>query len=46
MKTLTEQVIHQQLAQGHSAQEILDHIMNDDLLEIAKPEDKPLLPRK
>ena len=46
MKTLTEQVIHQQLAQGRSAQEILDHIMNDDLLEITTSFDKPLLPKK
>ena len=47
MKTLSEQLIQQQLAAGHSAQEILDHIMNDDLLAIGTPEsDKLLLPRK
>ena len=46
MKTLTEQLIQQQLEAGHSAQDILDRIMNDDLLEIAPTDDKPLLPRK
>ena len=47
MKTLSEQLIQQQLASGHSAQEILDHIMNDDLLSVGSPDsDKPLLPRK
>lgn len=46
MKSLTEQVIQQQLALGHSANEILDHIMNDNLLEIISPDDKRLLPKK
>ena len=47
MKTLTEQLIGQQLAAGHSAQDILDRIMNDDLLTIGSPDsDKLLLPRK
>ena len=47
MKTLSEQLIGQQLASGHSAQDILDHIMNDDLLTIGSPgSDNPLLPKK
>ena len=46
MKTLTEQVIQQQLAQGHSAQEILDHIMNDGLLNITSDDERILLPKK
>lgn len=47
MKTLTEQVIQQQLASGRSAQEILNHIMNDNLLNIGAPDsDIPLLPKK
>ena len=47
MKTLSEQVIGQQLAAGHSAQEILDHIMNDNLLNIGAPEsNKTLLQKK
>ena len=47
MKTLTEQIISSQLAQGHSASEILDHIMNDNLLELTtlNPQN-PLLPKK
>ena len=47
MKTLSEQLIQQQLAQGRSAQEILDHIMNDDLLNIGTSNsDQLLLPKK
>ena len=47
MKTLSEQLIQQQLAAGHSAQDILDRIMNDDLLTIGAPDsDKPLLPKR
>lgn len=46
MKTLTEQLIQQQLVQGHSPQEILDHIMNDDLLEVPILENQLSLPKK
>ena len=46
MKALTEQLINQQLTLGHSPQEILDRIMNDDLLKITTPDDKTLLPKK
>ena len=47
MKTLTEQIIQQQLEAGHSAQDILNHIMNDDLFELMAPDSaKPLLPKK
>ncbi len=47
MKTLTEQIISSQLAQGHSASEILDHIMNDNLLELTTSNSpNPLLPKK
>lgn len=46
MKTLTEQVIQQQLAQGHSPNEILQHIMNDDLLGATSLDDTPLFPHK
>ena len=46
MKTLSEQLIQQQLSLGHSPQEILDHIMNDELLNIPSEQDKPLLIKK
>ena len=47
MKALSEQLIQQQLSLGHSPQEILDHIMNDDLLTIGTSDsDKLLLPQK
>ena len=46
MKALTEQLIQQQLASGHSAGEILDHIMNDGLIENVGFDDKRLLPKK
>lgn len=46
MKTLTEQLIQQQLALGHSPQEILDHIMNDNLLEVTGSDSKLSLPKK
>ena len=46
MKALTEQIIQQQLSLGHSAGEILDRIMNDDLLEIPSNNDRTLLPKK
>lgn len=47
MKTLTEQVIQQKIASGYSVQEILDHIMNDDLLNLSSPDSStPLLPKK
>ena len=46
MKALSEQLIQRQLSAGYSAQDILDHIMNDDLLEITCPENKTFLPQK
>ena len=47
MKTLSEQIVQQQLSAGHSAQEILEHIMNEDLITIGDcTTDKPLLPKK
>ena len=47
MKTLSEQLIQQQLSLGHSPQEILDHIMNDDLIGISSSDaDRLLLPGK
>ena len=46
MKTLTEQIIQQQLALGQSPQEILDSIMNDHLLEIASADHQLRLPKK
>ena len=46
MKTLTEQLIQQQLALGHSPQEILEHIMNDDLLQIPNSDTKLFLTKK
>ena len=47
MKALSEQLIGQQLAAGRSAEEILEHIMNDDLLSIGSfDSEKPLLPKK
>lgn len=46
IKTLSEQIVHQQLEQGYSAQEILNHIMNDELLEMTSSKDKLALPQK
>ena len=46
MKTLTEQLIQQQLALGHSPQEILEHIMNNNLLEVTGSDSKLSLPKK
>ena len=47
MKTLSEQIIQQQLAAGHSAHEILEHIMDDNLLNAdISDSDKLLLPKK
>lgn len=46
IKTLSEQIVHQQLEQGYSAQEILNRIMNDELLEITSSKDKLALPKK
>jgi len=46
MKSLSDELVREQLAAGYSAHEILDHIINDDLLEITTPADKPLLLKK
>ena len=46
MKTLTEQLIQQQLAAGRSAGEILDSIMTDDLLLGLPDTGKKRLPKK
>lgn len=46
IKTLSEQIVHQQLEQGYSAQEILNHIMNGELLEMTSSKDKLALPQK